>query len=98
MKPEDVTLIDDERQVVQTWTRVMGYHRPVSAFNKGKRQEFEDRVPFFDSAYQDRIHPPTGPLITAAPVRGDWRVVTDIRVPTGATFDTCGDVRSTSPR
>ena len=98
MKQEHVTLTDDERQPCEVFTRVMGYHRPVSAFNKGKRQEFEDRVPFFDSAYQDRIHPPTGPLIKAKPVFGDWRVATDIRIPTGATFDSCGDVRSTSPR
>ena len=33
-------------QVCEVWTRVMGYHRPVSAFNAGKRQEFADRAPF----------------------------------------------------
>jgi len=46
MKPEDVTLTDDERQPCEIWTRCMGYHRPVAAFNKGKKQEFEDRKPF----------------------------------------------------
>ncbi len=96
MNSEDVTLNDDERQRVEVWTRVMGYHRPVESFNAGKKREFEDRLPFFHAAYQDRIHPPTGPLITATPVCGDWRVTTDIRVQTGAAFDTCGDVRSTS--
>jgi len=25
------------------WTRVMGYHRPVSAFNAGKRSEHRER-------------------------------------------------------
>jgi ribonucleoside-triphosphate reductase len=31
----------------EIWTRVMGYHRPVSSFNKGKRGEFRERV-FFE--------------------------------------------------
>lgn len=67
-KPEGVTLSDDERQRVEVWTRVMGYHRPVASFNKGKRQEFEDRTPFFHPAYQDRIHPTRGKLLAAKPV------------------------------
>lgn len=35
-----------ERTRVEVWTRVMGYHRPVSAWNKGKQQEHRDRVQF----------------------------------------------------
>lgn len=31
----------------EVWTRVMGYHRPVSAWNQGKQQEHADRR-FFD--------------------------------------------------
>ncbi|GAB7127209.1 hypothetical protein JCM19000A_17160 [Silvimonas sp. JCM 19000] len=27
----------------EVWTRVMGYHRPVSAFNIGKQGEFAER-------------------------------------------------------
>jgi ribonucleoside-triphosphate reductase len=27
----------------EIWTRVMGYHRPVSSFNKGKQGEFHER-------------------------------------------------------
>jgi hypothetical protein len=38
-----VTLTDDERQRCEIWTRVMGYHRPVSSFNVGKRGEFHER-------------------------------------------------------
>ena len=38
----------NERQVVECWTRVMGYFRPVSHFNKGKQSEFEDRVWFVE--------------------------------------------------
>ena len=35
-----------ERQRCEVWTRVMGYHRPVSAFNLGKQQEHMDRMHF----------------------------------------------------
>lgn len=34
---------DDERQPCEIWNRVMGYHRPVSAWNAGKQQEHKDR-------------------------------------------------------
>jgi ribonucleoside-triphosphate reductase len=30
-------------QACEIWTRVMGYHRPVSSFNKGKQGEFRER-------------------------------------------------------
>jgi ribonucleoside-triphosphate reductase len=33
-------------QPCEVWTRVMGYHRPVSAFNPGKRSEHEERTHF----------------------------------------------------
>lgn len=36
----------DQRQPVECWTRVMGYFRPVSHFNKGKQSEFKERVWF----------------------------------------------------
>ncbi|MET0268132.1 MAG: ribonucleoside triphosphate reductase [Duganella sp.] len=32
-----------ERQPCEIWTRVMGYHRPVSSFNTGKQGEFHER-------------------------------------------------------
>jgi hypothetical protein len=41
-----VTLSDDERQPCEIWTRVMGYHRPVSSFNTGKKGEFYERTYF----------------------------------------------------
>jgi len=49
-KPEDVTLNDDERQPCEVWTRVMGYHRPVSSFNAGKKGEFAERREFTAAA------------------------------------------------
>lgn len=39
-------LRDDERQPCEIWTRVMGYHRPVSSFNRGKTGEFRERQYF----------------------------------------------------
>jgi|UPI0003A345C0 hypothetical protein len=33
----------------EVWTRVMGYHRPTSQFNKGKQQEHRDRLVFRES-------------------------------------------------
>lgn len=37
-------------QTCEVWTRVMGYHRPVTSFNIGKRGEFAERVSFEESA------------------------------------------------
>lgn len=45
----DVTLSDDERQPCEIWTRVMGYHRPMSSFNTGKKGEFHERRYFQES-------------------------------------------------
>lgn len=39
-------LQEDERTRCEVWTRVMGYHRPVSAFNPGKQSEHRERVFF----------------------------------------------------
>ena len=39
----DVQLTDAERQPCEVWTRVMGYHRPVSSFNVGKQGEHHER-------------------------------------------------------
>ena len=38
-----ITLKDEERTRCEVWTRVMGYHRPVSSYNIGKKSEFADR-------------------------------------------------------
>ena len=40
------TLSPDERQPCEVWTRVVGYHRPVSSFNTGKKAEHAERKPF----------------------------------------------------
>jgi hypothetical protein len=41
-----IALDDTERTPCERWTRVMGYHRPISAFNAGKQAEHRDRVYF----------------------------------------------------
>jgi hypothetical protein len=42
----EITLTPEERQPCEIWTRVMGYHRPVSSFNRGKQGEFHERNSF----------------------------------------------------
>ncbi len=46
MEDKEITLLDSERTKCEIWTRVMGYHRPVSEWNIGKKQEFADRQPY----------------------------------------------------
>jgi len=41
-----ITIQDEERQPCEVWTRVMGYYRPVSEFNIGKKAEHAERVSF----------------------------------------------------
>ncbi len=40
---QTIKLKDSERQPCEIWTRVMGYHRPVSSFNIGKKGEHQER-------------------------------------------------------
>lgn len=42
-------LKDEERTRCEVWTRVMGYHRPVTSFNKGKKSEHRERRFFVES-------------------------------------------------
>jgi len=38
-----IELRDEERTRCEVWTRVMGYHRPVAAWNAGKQSEHRER-------------------------------------------------------
>lgn len=49
---ETILLQDEERQPCEVWTRVMGYHRPVSSFNIGKKGEHYERKFFLESRAQ----------------------------------------------
>lgn len=46
METEKRKLKNEERTKCEVWTRVMGYHRPVSAFNPGKQSEYKERKLF----------------------------------------------------
>ena len=50
---ETPPLDDAERTRCEVWTRVMGYHRPVSAYNPGKQQEHRDRRQFREGQGHD---------------------------------------------
>ena len=41
-------LKDEERTRCEVWTRVMGYHRPTSSFNKGKQSKHRERQFFVE--------------------------------------------------
>jgi ribonucleoside-triphosphate reductase len=45
-KSDAIRLTDTERQACEVWTRVMGYHRPVSEYNPGKKSEHAERTLF----------------------------------------------------
>jgi len=55
--PKSVKLKKSERQPCEIWTRVMGYYRPVSQFNRGKKAEFYERKYF----REEKICPKTTP-------------------------------------
>ena len=44
-------LKDEERTRCEVWTRVMGYHRPVTSFNKGKKSEHRERQFFVEGRF-----------------------------------------------
>lgn len=39
----------------EVWTRVMGYHRPVSEYNPGKKSEHEERIHFSEKLAKARM-------------------------------------------
>lgn len=51
-----IELSDEERQPCEIWTRVMGYHRPVSSFNTGKKGEFYERKYFEEKTRASNRH------------------------------------------
>ena len=47
---ETLSLLEEgARTRCEVWTRVMGYHRPVSAFNPGKQSEHCERTYFLEN-------------------------------------------------
>jgi anaerobic ribonucleoside-triphosphate reductase len=45
---KEIEIDDGNRQKCEVWTRVMGYHRPVSEFNPGKKSEHTERTHFHE--------------------------------------------------
>ena len=50
-----VMIKDSERQVCEVWTRSMGYHRPISEYNIGKKSEYNERKNFKESIALERL-------------------------------------------
>jgi anaerobic ribonucleoside-triphosphate reductase len=50
---QQIALTDEERQPCEVWTRVMGYHRPVASFNRGKKSEYAERTCFTETVVAD---------------------------------------------
>ncbi len=50
-----------EPQECEVWTRVMGYFRPVSSFNIGKKGEYAERVTFKEELARDLTAPAGSP-------------------------------------
>jgi anaerobic ribonucleoside-triphosphate reductase len=44
-----------ERTPCEIWTRVMGYHRPISSFNIGKQGEVAERKYFDQKKCESKI-------------------------------------------
>jgi hypothetical protein len=49
-------LNDRDRTRCEIWTRVMGYHRPVSAWNPGKQAEHAERTYYRETATDSAAH------------------------------------------
>ena len=45
---DGIEITNEERQPCEVWTRVMGYYRPVSMYNVGKKGEYHERVEFIE--------------------------------------------------
>ncbi len=45
-----------KRQKCETFSRAMGYIRPIDNFNKGKRAEFEERNTFKENIIFATLH------------------------------------------
>ena len=46
LKVEDVVIPEKMRTKCEVWSRPVGYLRPVHLYNKGKKQEYDERINF----------------------------------------------------
>jgi hypothetical protein len=64
-----IPLRDEERTRCEVWTRVMGYHRPISQFNPGKQSEHRERLHFREDRFAAHF-PTTGGTAPLGKVSG----------------------------
>lgn len=57
-------LPEEKRTRCEVWTRVMGYHRPVSGWNEGKQAEHRERKYFVESKIEPSLNILDCPVIT----------------------------------
>ncbi len=60
------TNLNDRRTRCEVWTRVMGYHRPVSHFNIGKKAEHYSRKHFEECVADNHRFVAENPVAKAA--------------------------------
>lgn len=60
------TTLDDRRTRCEIWTRVMGYHRPVSHFNIGKKAEHYSRKHFEECVADNHRFIAENPVVVGA--------------------------------
>lgn len=46
----------DKQIPVEVYSRVVGYFRPVNQWNKGKQEEFGDRLMYSTECIDEKIH------------------------------------------
>lgn len=54
MNMDKNSLPQEKRTKCEVWTRVMGYHRPISSFNDGKKEEYKERKMFVEKIEPDQ--------------------------------------------
>ena len=61
----EIELKENERTKCEVWTRVMGYHRPVESFNRGKKEEFYSRKCFTEEKAVQKLDAEVETLLAA---------------------------------
>jgi anaerobic ribonucleoside-triphosphate reductase len=49
VKDKVIDINDCDRTLCEVWTRIVGYYRPISEFNIGRKQEHAERIYYTES-------------------------------------------------
>ena len=60
------------RKKTEVWSRVCGFFRPVSQWNKGKKEEFADRTPYEIQASGKKKAADSGGGVETAAIKRDY--------------------------